>query len=63
MSGEIVNFNKARKAKIKAESSAKAADNRISFGRTKVERGLAKLDADKAARALDGHKRTSQDET
>ena len=58
MSGDIVSLGKARKAKIKGETSAKSAANRIAFGRTKAERFAAKARSDKAASLLDGHKRT-----
>jgi hypothetical protein len=58
MSGEIVSLGKARKARAKAETSAKSAANRVIFGRTKAERTVAKAQSDKAAAILDGHKRT-----
>ncbi len=63
MSGEIVSLGKARKAKTKVETAARAKANRVAFGRTKMERGAAKAEADKAGRSLDGHKRIPQDET
>ncbi len=34
---EIVNLRQARKAKKRAEKSAKAAENRVRFGRTKTQ--------------------------
>jgi hypothetical protein len=52
-----INLNKARKAKARADADAKAAENRVKFGRTKAEKRLAALDAEKAARGLEGHKR------
>lgn len=61
MSGDVFNLNKVRKAKAKAENRAKSAVNRSVFGRTKAERSAAKLQADKASRTLDGHKRTPAD--
>ena len=54
---EPVNLSKARKAKAKAGDKAKAAENRVTFGRGKVEKVVAKLDALRAAQALDGKKR------
>jgi hypothetical protein len=52
-----INLNQARKAKARADAQAQAAQNRAAFGRTKVEKTLAKAKADKAARALDQAKR------
>jgi F0F1-type ATP synthase membrane subunit b/b' len=53
----VVNLNKARKARAKAEARAAAAENRLRHGRTKAERIVD--DAAKAAASdrLDGHKR------
>lgn len=47
MAPEIVNLNKFRKAKEKAEQERQAEENRIKFGRTKAER---LIDADEQAR-------------
>ncbi len=54
---EIVNLNKARKAKAKAAGKAQAVQNRVSFGRPKSEKTLEAARAEKAAKALDGAKR------
>lgn len=57
MTGEIVNLNRARKARARAEDAARAAENRALFGRTKAEKIR---DSDKAERLkshLDGHRR------
>ncbi|WP_423606392.1 DUF4169 family protein [Sphingomonas sp. MS122] len=35
---DIINLNKARKAKARAAAAAKAVENRASFGRTKAEK-------------------------
>lgn len=35
---DIINLNKARKAKAKAAEAAKAVENRARFGRTKAEK-------------------------
>jgi nucleotide-binding universal stress UspA family protein len=56
MSG-IVNLNKARKAKAKADGKAQAVHNRVKFGRPKAEKSLEAARAEKAAKALDGAKR------
>lgn len=54
---EIVNLNKARKARAKDEAEAKAAANRAKHGRSKAEkRSEAQADARRRA-LLDGAKR------
>ncbi|WP_084437611.1 DUF4169 family protein [Niveispirillum irakense] len=54
--GEIVNLNRARKAKAKAEREVQAAENRVKFGRTKEEKKKSRAEEQAAARHLDGHK-------
>jgi hypothetical protein len=54
---ESINFNKARKARAKAEARSQAAENRVRFGRTKAEKTVSKLEAEKARRALDQARR------
>jgi hypothetical protein len=54
---EPINFNKAKKARAGADAKAQAAENRIRFGRTKGEKLGAKLQAERARRALDDAKR------
>lgn len=54
---EIVNLNKARKAKARSEAKAGAAQNRVKFGRTKLEKTAAKAEAAKQARRLDQARR------
>lgn len=51
---EIVNLNKARKARVRAEDVARAAENRVRHGRTKGERARDRMEAERAARARDG---------
>ena len=53
---EIVNLRLARKRKAHADKEAKAAENRISFGRPKGERSLRKAEKDLADRRLDAHR-------
>jgi len=53
----VVNFNKAKKARDQAQAKADAAANRVRFGRSKGEKLKAKVEADQAARTLDGAKR------
>lgn len=57
---EIVNFNKARKARDRAAAKAQAETNRVKFGRSKSEKASAKAEADRAVRSLDGHKRETE---
>jgi hypothetical protein len=52
-----INLNRARKERAKAGARAKAAENRVAFGRTMAEKDLAKARAEKAARHLDAAKR------
>ena len=53
----MVNLNRARKAKARTDAGAQATENRAKFGRTKAERKLEAVRADKAARDLDAGKR------
>jgi hypothetical protein len=54
---EVVNFNKARKARLRAESKSQAAENRVRFGRTKGEKAATEAEVVKLDRALDQAKR------
>lgn len=54
---EIVNLNRARKARDKLEARADAARNRAVHGRTKAERTACRIESERAARLLDGAKR------
>jgi hypothetical protein len=54
---DIVNLNKARKAKARADALAKAAENRIKFGRPKSQTELERKRREKAARELEGNRR------
>ena len=54
---EIVNLNKARKARAKAQAGREAAENRVRFGRTKAERLLDTAREDKARRELEARRR------
>jgi hypothetical protein len=54
--GEIVNLNKARKAKRKAEQTEKAEANRIFHGLTRAERDKTRQSAEREGRRLDGKK-------
>jgi hypothetical protein len=54
---EPINLNKARKARAEVEAKRQAAENRVRFGRTKAEKQVSKLDAERARRELDQTKR------
>ncbi len=61
MSADIVNLNKARKARKRGAAEAQAGENRVRFGRTKAER-----DADAAGerdrnQQLDNARRSATD--
>ncbi|MBM3566775.1 MAG: DUF4169 family protein [Alphaproteobacteria bacterium] len=56
MAAEIVNLNRVRKVKTRAESERRADENRIRFGRTKSERARDKSLNEKAERDLDSRK-------
>jgi len=54
---EIVNLNKARKARAKAEDQAKAASNRAKHGRTGAGKAADEAENARRAKLLDGAKR------
>lgn len=53
----VVNLNKARKTRARTEAEAQAAQNRITFGRTKAEKALTAARNDKQAKDIEAHKR------
>lgn len=55
MSGTLVNLNKHRKQKSRAQKKAQADENAVKFGRSKAEKTLDQARADKARKDLDGH--------
>jgi hypothetical protein len=54
---EIVNLNRARKARDKAAAKAEASANRITHGLTKAQRDMAKAERERLSRLLDQTKR------
>lgn len=54
---ELINLNRARKARARAADKAQAAENRVKHGRPKSETAVARLEAERARRDLDGKKR------
>lgn len=55
--GEIVNLNRARKARDKAAARDQAASNRAAHGRTKTEKTQAEAEKARLNALLDGAKR------
>ncbi len=53
---QIVNFNKKKKEKTRADDKKRAEHNRVKFGRTKEEKELERLKAEKARKHIDAHK-------
>lgn len=54
----VVNLNRARKAKAREERERQAAENRIRFGRKKADSERMEQDAQRRERELNGHKLT-----
>lgn len=54
---ELVNLNRARKAKARAEKVTAAAANRVKHGQTKAEKLAAKAETDRATRQLEQKRR------
>ena len=57
---EIVNLRQAKKQAARKAARSVADANAAKHGRTKTERDLEKTRAEKATRALDGHKRETE---
>ena len=53
---DIVNLKDFRKSRSRAEAEAKAAENRVRFGRTRDERNRKALEEQRAKRELEGNK-------
>lgn len=54
--GKPVNLNRYRKTQARAEDKARADQNAVKFGRSKLEKSLQEARAAKAKRDLNGHK-------
>lgn len=61
MPADIINLRRARKDKARARRAEEAAENRHVFGRTKEEKERAALEAERAARQIEGHRRDDDD--
>ena len=53
---DIINLNKARKARDKAAKTARADQNRVTYGQKKSEKSIIRNDLLKQTRELDDHK-------
>ncbi|MFM2043193.1 MAG: hypothetical protein RLY86_1769 [Pseudomonadota bacterium] len=53
---EIINLNRARKARQRQDKAKQAASNRAKHGLTKAERQAQVMEAAKRARLVDGHR-------
>jgi Domain of unknown function (DUF4169) len=56
MSGDIVNLRRARKAKQRSKQAAAAAENRLTFGKSKEQRALEQKTDVLARRRFEGHR-------
>jgi hypothetical protein len=54
---EVINLNKARKARAKAEARTRAEQNRAAHGVTKAEKQKSATERKLAERKLDQHER------
>ncbi|WP_136635666.1 DUF4169 family protein [Pseudooceanicola onchidii] len=54
---KVINLNRFRKEKTRADKRAKGDVNSAKFGRTKAEKQLTEAQREKDVRSLDGHKR------
>lgn len=54
--GDVVNLNRFRKTRDRAERAKEADANRIRFGRTKAEKTRDQQEGERRAQALDGKK-------
>ena len=63
MAGDVVNLRTARKRKARSEKAAKAAENRIQFGRTKAEKQAAAAEKELQERRLDQSRLETDDGT
>lgn len=53
---DVINLNKARKARDKQQAKAKAAENRTRFGQDKSNREKLRKDAERLRQDIDGKK-------
>lgn len=63
MTAEIINLNKVRKARERADREREAQENRLKYGQSKSERSLADAHHRKSQGELDGARRDGHRET
>ncbi|MBN9304336.1 MAG: DUF4169 domain-containing protein [Devosia sp. 67-54] len=56
---DIVNLNRARKQKSRAEREQQAAENRVRFGRSKAEKARDAAEKSLAEKLVEAHRRDS----
>lgn len=56
--GAVIKFNTAKKALKKVRAEQQAAENRVKFGRTKVQKAKDLNEKTQSARNIDAHKRS-----
>ena len=54
---ELINLNRAKKARGRSAGKAQAAENRVRFGQPKGAKAASKLETERARRDLEGKKR------
>lgn len=54
---DIVNLNRFKKQKARADKQARAQENAVKYGRSKAEKDLDKARTAQEVQRLDGHKR------
>lgn len=55
MTAKVTNLNKARKAKARAEKTARAKTNAVKFGRTKAEKAADGIEVERHVRHIEQH--------
>ena len=58
---DIINLRQARKARARTDAEAKAAANRVRFGRTAQEKQASEAEARRTDKLLDGARREGDD--
>ena len=59
---EIINLRQQRKAKARKDKQKTAEQNRRLHGRTKAQKEKEEMDAERAKKHLDAHKRDGEEE-
>ncbi|MBN9025185.1 DUF4169 family protein [Kaistia nematophila] len=62
MTADIINLNRFRKEKARAEKAAVAEENRVRFGRTRAQKALDRISAEKARHHVDSHRRDDEED-